>query len=66
MAPFEELYGIRFWSLVGLFEVGEFALLGPELVSEDTEKVRLMRERLKTIFSRQKSYVENTLRDPEF
>ncbi|WMV30117.1 hypothetical protein MTR67_023502 [Solanum verrucosum] len=32
MAPFEALYGRRCRSPVGLFEVGEIALIGPELV----------------------------------
>ena len=39
MAPFEALYGRRCRSPVGWFEVGEFALLGPEVVYETTEKV---------------------------
>ncbi|WMV41604.1 hypothetical protein MTR67_034989 [Solanum verrucosum] len=32
MAPFEALYGKRCRSPVGWFEVGEFSLLGPEVV----------------------------------
>jgi len=39
MAPFETLYGRRCRCLVGWFEVGEIALIGPELDYEDIEKV---------------------------
>ncbi|WMV42180.1 hypothetical protein MTR67_035565 [Solanum verrucosum] len=45
IAPFEALYRRRCRSLVGWFEVGEFALIGPELVYEAIEKVQLIRER---------------------
>ena len=66
MAPFEALYGRRCRSTVGWFEVGEFSLLGPEVVYEATEKVQLIRDRLKTAHSRQKSYADNRKRDLEF
>ncbi|WMV45859.1 hypothetical protein MTR67_039244 [Solanum verrucosum] len=66
MAPFEALYGRRCRSLVGWFEVSEFALLGPEVVYEATEKVQLIRDRLKTAHSQQKSYADNRNRDLEF
>ncbi|KAH0651615.1 hypothetical protein KY284_031527 [Solanum tuberosum] len=56
MAPFEALYGRSCRSPIGWFEVGEIALIGPELVYEAIEKVRLIRERLRTAQSRQKSY----------
>jgi len=39
MAPFEALYGRRSKSPVGWFEVGEFALIGPDLVYDGIEKV---------------------------
>ncbi|WMV50718.1 hypothetical protein MTR67_044103 [Solanum verrucosum] len=39
MAPFEALYGRRCRYLVGCFEVGEFPLIRPELVSEAIQKV---------------------------
>ncbi|WMV30164.1 hypothetical protein MTR67_023549 [Solanum verrucosum] len=43
MAPFEALYGRRCRSPVGWFKVGEFALLGPEVVYEATEKISPMK-----------------------
>ena len=39
MEPFEELHGSRCRCPVGLFEFGEFSLLGPEIVFEAMEKV---------------------------
>ena len=66
MAPFEALYGRRCRSPVGWFEVGEIALIGPDLVFEAMEKVRLIRERLKSAQSRQKSYSDNRRKDIEF
>ena len=58
MAPYETLYGCRCRSLVGSFEVGEATLIGLDSVLCDMEKVQLIRYRLKTAQSRQKSYVD--------
>ena len=66
MAPFEALYGRKCRSSIGWFEVGEIALIGPDLVFDATEKVRLIRERLKSAQSRQKSYSDNRRKDIEF
>ena len=46
MAPFEALYGRNCRSPVRWLEVGEISLIGPDLVFEAMEKVRLIRERL--------------------
>ncbi|WMV18612.1 hypothetical protein MTR67_011997 [Solanum verrucosum] len=66
LAPFEALYGRRCRSPTGWFEVGEVTLIGPELVHEAMEKVRLIRERLKMSQSLQKSYADVRRRDLEF
>ncbi|KAH0689255.1 hypothetical protein KY289_016613 [Solanum tuberosum] len=66
MAPFEALYGRRCRSPVGWFEVGEEALIGPDSVLDAMEKVQLIRDRLKTAQSRQKSYAEVRKRELEF
>ncbi|WMV09063.1 hypothetical protein MTR67_002448, partial [Solanum verrucosum] len=42
MAPFEAFYGRRCISPVGWFEVGEIALIGPQLVYETIEKFNLL------------------------
>ncbi|XP_060212075.1 uncharacterized protein LOC132639651 [Lycium barbarum] len=66
MAPFEALYGRRCRSPVGWFELGEAQLLGPDLVQQALENVALIRERLQTAQSRQKSYADKKVRDTEF
>ncbi|WMV13936.1 hypothetical protein MTR67_007321 [Solanum verrucosum] len=66
IAPFEALYGKRCRSPIGWFEVGEISLISPELVYEAIEKVQLIRERLRTAQSRQKSYDDVRRRDLEF
>ncbi|WMV24572.1 hypothetical protein MTR67_017957 [Solanum verrucosum] len=66
MAPFEALYGRWCGSLVGWFEVGEIALISPELVYEAIGKFRLIRERLRMTQIQQKSYADNRRRDLEF
>ena len=42
------------------------ALLGPDLVQEVTEKIEVIRQRLKTAQSRQKSYADVHRRDLKF
>ncbi|RVX18792.1 hypothetical protein CK203_006980 [Vitis vinifera] len=66
MALFEALYGKRCQSPVCWNDVGEKKLLGLELVQLTIEKVSLIKERLKTLQSRQTSYVDNRKRDLEF
>ncbi|XP_075108936.1 uncharacterized protein LOC107823107 [Nicotiana tabacum] len=57
----------NFWrSSIGWFDVGETKFLGPELVQQAVEKVKLIQERLRTTQSRQKSYSDNRRRDLEF
>ena len=48
MTLFEALYGRKYRSPIGWFEVGEAAVSGPDLVFKVMEKVKLIRERLKT------------------
>ncbi|XP_077249415.1 uncharacterized protein LOC143888918 [Tasmannia lanceolata] len=66
MAPFEALYGRACRSPLCWVEVGERQLLGPKLVEETSEKVTLIRERLKAAQSRQKSYADQRRRELEF
>ncbi|XP_070032908.1 uncharacterized protein [Nicotiana tomentosiformis] len=66
MAPYEALYGRKCRSPIGWFEVGEAELLGPNLVQQAMEKVKLNRDRLRTAQSRQKSYAYVRRRDLEF
>ena len=66
IAPFEALYGCRCRSPIGWFEVGEAALIGQYLVLYPTEKLQLIRDRLKTVQSRHKSYADVRRRELEF
>ncbi|GJR73801.1 putative reverse transcriptase domain-containing protein [Tanacetum coccineum] len=58
-APFEALYGRKCRSPVLWAEIGESSLIGPELVQETTDKVVLIKEKLKAARDRQKSYADN-------
>ncbi|XP_070036773.1 uncharacterized protein [Nicotiana tomentosiformis] len=66
MAPYKALYGRKCRSPIGWFEVGEAELLGPNLVQQAMEKVKLIRNRLRTAQSRQNSYADVRRRDLEF
>ncbi|GJT90573.1 putative reverse transcriptase domain-containing protein [Tanacetum coccineum] len=58
-APFKALYGRKCRSPVLWAKIGENRLVGPELVQETTDKVILIKERLKTVRDCQNSYVGN-------
>nr|XP_016462647.1 PREDICTED: uncharacterized protein LOC107785789 [Nicotiana tabacum] len=58
IAPYEALYGRKCRSPIGWFEIGEVELLGPNLVQQAMEKVKLIRDQLRTAQSRQKSYAD--------
>ncbi|XP_052479583.1 uncharacterized protein LOC128034782 [Gossypium raimondii] len=47
-------------------ELGEKKIMGPDLVSEAEDKVRLIRDYLKATSDRQKSYVDLKRKDIEF
>jgi hypothetical protein len=52
MAPYEALYGRRCRAPICWDDVGERKVLGPDLIQETEEKVKLIRERLRTAQSR--------------
>lgn len=66
MAPFEALYGRRCRTLLCWFESGESVVLGPEIVQQTTEKVKVSREKMKESQDRQKSYHDKRRNDLEF
>jgi len=66
MAPFEALYGRRCRTPFCWFESGESTLLGPEVVHETTEKVKMIQEKMKASQSRYKSYHDKRRKDIEF
>ncbi|GKA00813.1 putative reverse transcriptase domain-containing protein [Tanacetum coccineum] len=65
-APFKALYGRKCRSPVLWAEIGESRLIGPELVQETTDKVILIKERLKGARDHQKSYADNRRKPLEF
>ncbi|XP_012482913.1 uncharacterized protein LOC105797499 [Gossypium raimondii] len=58
MAPYEALYGCRCRTPSCWIELGERRVLGPELVSDTEDKVKLILDRLKAASDRQKSYAD--------
>nr|GEY02072.1 putative reverse transcriptase domain-containing protein [Tanacetum cinerariifolium] len=60
------LYGRKCRSPVLWVEFGESSLIGPELVQETTDKVVLIKEKLKMARYHQKSYVDNRRKSLEF
>ena len=66
MAPYEALYGRLCRSSLCWIEVGESSITGPDLIRDTSEKVILIRQRLLTAQSRQKSYADVRRRPLEF
>jgi hypothetical protein len=66
VAPYEALYGRKCRSPICWLEVGEERLDGPTLVSDATEKIRIIQERLEAAQSRQKSYADTKRRPLKF
>ncbi|XP_071909747.1 uncharacterized protein [Coffea arabica] len=69
MAPYEALYGRRCRFPIHWDEVGERKIIDPATipwVEEAYERVKVIRQRLQTAQSRQKSYADHRRRDLEF
>ena len=66
MAPYEALYERPCRSPLCWTEVGESSITGPDLVRDTSKKVSLIRQRLLTAQSRQKSYADVRRRPLEF
>ena len=66
MAPYEALYGRKCRSPICWTEVSERAVIGPDIVDETTQKIEMIREKLLTAQSRQKSYADKRRRPLEF
>nr|GFB09799.1 reverse transcriptase domain-containing protein [Tanacetum cinerariifolium] len=65
-ALFEALYGRKCRSPILWAEIGESSLIGPELIQETTDKVVLIKEKLKAVRDHQKSYADNRRKSLEF
>ncbi|XP_020206266.1 uncharacterized protein LOC109791384 [Cajanus cajan] len=66
MTPYEALYGRRCRTLLCWCNPDDNVILGPEIVQQTNDKVRLIQERMKTAQSRHKSYADWRRKDLEF
>jgi len=66
MAPYEALYGRKCRTPLFWYQDREVVLVGPELLEQITEKVRMMRDKMQTSQSRQKAYADRRRRPLEF
>ena len=66
MAPFEALYGRKCKTLIYWNDDGEALLLGPEMLQQVTEQVKLIREKIKASQDRQKSYYDKRRKPLDF
>ena len=66
MAPYEALYGRKCRTPLCLTELSEKKVIGPDLIQETEEKVKMIRERLKVSTDRQKSYVDLNRKDIQY
>ena len=66
MKLLEALYGRTYRSPIGRLEVGVSFIFGQEIIHRAFDKVRVIRDRLATAYSRQKSYADNRKRPLEF
>lgn len=58
MTPHEALYGRKCQTSLCWYETGENLILGPELVQQTTEKIKIVQEKMKAAQSRHKSYLD--------
>ena len=66
MAPYEALYGRKCRTPLCWTELSEKKVIGPDLIQETEEKVKMIRERLKVAVDRQKSYVDLKKKDIQY
>ena len=63
MAPYEALYGRKCRTTLCWTELSEKKIIGPNLIQEIEEKVKMIREILKVATDRQKSYANMRRKD---
>ncbi|KAL5786007.1 hypothetical protein ACOSQ2_008399 [Xanthoceras sorbifolium] len=66
MAPYEALYGRKCRTPLCWTELGEDKLVGPDVIRQTEEKVKIIKDRLKAASDRQKSYADRKRRDIEY
>ena len=65
MAPYETLYGRKYRTPVCWIDLNEYKVIGPDIVKETEEKVRVIQQRLKATSDRQNSYANLKRKDIE-
>ena len=63
MTPYEALYGRKCRTPLCWMELSEKKVIGPDLIQETEEKVKMIRERLRVATDRHKSYVDMKKKD---
>ena len=63
MAPYEALYGKKCRTPLCWTELSKKKVIGPDLIQETEEKVKMIRERLKVATGRQKSNADMKRKD---
>ena len=66
MAPYEALYGRKCRTPICWTELGENRMIGPDIVKDTEEKVKIIQQRLKAASDRQKSYADLKRKDIEY
>ena len=66
MAPYEALYGRKCRTPVCWTDLNKHRVIGPDIVKETEEKVRVIHQRLKAAGDRQKSYADLKIKDIEY
>ena len=62
MVPYEALYGRKCRTMCWI-ELSKKKIIGPDLIQETEEKMKMLRERLKVSTNRQKTYAEMRRKD---
>ena len=64
--PYEALYGRKCRTPLFWTKLSEKKVIDPDLIQETEEKVKMIRERLKVVADRQKSYVDLKRKDIQY
>ena len=66
MAPYEALYGRKCRTPICWTDLNEHKVIGPNIVRETEEKVRVIQQRLKAASDKQKLYADLKRKDIEY
>ena len=66
MTPYEALYGRKCKTPLCWTDLSEKKIIGPNLIQETEEKVKMIKERLKVATDRQKSYADLKRKDIQY